>query len=190
MTEARDPRHLVLIGLMGSGKSTVGERCAERLEIPFVDTDAAVEADTGRTVPELFATGESAFRAEERRVVAAIAARREPHVVACGGGVVLDPTNAAALRANGTVVWLRATPATLAARVGDGAGRPLLAGADVEVRLTELAAARADAYAAAADAVVDTDGRTLGDVATAVLAAARIGVDRGSARVDEDRGAE
>jgi shikimate kinase len=166
-------RHLVLVGLMGAGKTTVGRRCADRLGRRFVDTDEIVEAERGTSVAEIFATeGEEAFRALERDAVAAATASADPLVIACGGGAVMDAASRELLRASGTVVWLRADPATLSARVDRQPGtRPLLVGAPAAATLAELAAARADAYAAAAHAVVETDGRTQDEVADAVLEA-------------------
>jgi shikimate kinase len=168
-----EPRHLVLVGMMGAGKTSVGRRCAERLGRRFVDTDELIEAERGTTVAEIFATeGEDAFRALERDAVAVASASPEPLVIACGGGAVLDAGSRERLRSSGTVVWLRADTETLSARVGRQPGaRPLLAGASATATLEQLAAARADAYAAAAHTVVDTDGRTQDEVADAVLAA-------------------
>jgi shikimate kinase len=166
-------RHLVLVGLMGAGKTSVGRRCAERLDRGFVDTDELIETERGTTVAEIFATdGEAAFRALERDAVAVVAASAEPLVIACGGGAVLDPGSRDRLRASGTVVWLRADPETLSARVGRQPGaRPLLAGGSATTTLEQLAAARADAYTAAAHVVVDTDGHTQDEVVDLVLAA-------------------
>jgi shikimate kinase len=156
---ARERRHLVLVGLMGAGKSVVGTRCAEQLGRPFVDTDDVVVATSGKSVAELFAAeGEAGFRARERTAVADVCAAPEPLVIACGGGAVIDADNRAAMRASGIVVWLRAAPHELAARVGDGAGRPLLAGVAPVDALERLATLRAPAYEAAAHVVVDTDG--------------------------------
>jgi shikimate kinase len=167
-------RHLVLVGMMGSGKTTVGRLCAQRLGRPLIDTDAQVEAAAARTVSDIFATaGEAAFRALERDAVAAACAHAEPAVIACGGGAVLDETNRGRLRAAGLVVWLRTAPATLAARIPADGERPLLAGATGEGAqervLAELAARRADAYTAAAHVTVDTDGLDAGAVADRVV---------------------
>ena len=108
-------RHLVLVGLMGAGKTTVGEACAQRLGRAFVDVDQTVEAVAGRSVAEIFRTdGEAAFRDLERRAVADVAASPAPLVIACGGGAVLDTDSRRALRETGFVVWLRATPTELA----------------------------------------------------------------------------
>lgn len=161
--------HLVLVGMMGSGKSTVGRLVAAQLDRPFLDSDEEVERSTGRTVAEIFAAeGEGAFRAEERRVLAEALASPDASVVAAAGGSVLDPANRSALAGAGAVVWLRADPATLARRVGDGAGRPLL-GSDPAAALVRLAAERAQWYGEVADAVIDVDGLTPAEVATAVL---------------------
>lgn len=167
-------RHLVLIGLMGAGKTTVGERCATRLQRGFADTDAIVHANSGLTVPEIFELeGESGFRARERAALADAMAAPDPMVIACGGGAMVDPGNRRAVGAGGFVVWLDATPDVLAARVeGDGVhARPLLAGGPTVATLTRLADARRDAYADAADAVIPTDGRDLDAVTDAVLRA-------------------
>jgi len=163
--------HLVLVGLMGAGKSTVGAECARRLERPFVDTDELVEAVTGTTIGELFATvGEQAFRAHERTAVEDACASPEPAVISCGGGAVLDPDNRRRLRDRGFVVWLRAAPDVLADRVrADGVDRPLLGPAGAVATLERLAVTRQDAYEAAAHAIVDTDGRDVTQVADAVL---------------------
>jgi shikimate kinase len=164
-------KHLVLVGLMGAGKTTVGRRCAERLGRPFVDTDDVVVAHAGMKVDEIFRNaGEPQFRELERAAVADVAASPEPLVIACGGGVVLDPENRRALRASGFVVWLRASTATLAARVGDGSTRPLLAG-DAPGALDRLARLREPAYEAAAHCEVDTVDKTLNVVTDEVLAA-------------------
>ena len=164
-------KHLILVGLMGAGKTTVGQRCAEKLERAFVDTDDVVRATTGMTVDEIFATaGEPRFRELERAAVVDVCASPAPLVIACGGGVVLDPDNRKDLRASGVVVWLQATPDELTTRVGDGATRPLLRN-DPRAALTRLARLREPAYEAAAHEIVDTTGRDIETVADAVLAA-------------------
>ena len=163
--------HLILIGLMGAGKTTVGRACAERLGRPFVDTDELVEAAAGASVAALFAdAGEERFRELERAAVADACASPQPLVVACGGGAVLDPENRRRLRGAGFVVWLRAPVATLAGRIGDGASRPLLHG-DPAGNLARLEHLRAPAYEAGAHCTIDTDGLGPDAVADAVLAA-------------------
>jgi shikimate kinase len=164
-------RHLVLVGLMGAGKTSVGSLCAQRLSRPFVDTDALVVTLAGVPFDEIFAAGEPHFRELECRAVADACASPEAAVIACGGGAVLDAGNRRRLRAAGVVVWLRARPEELARRVGDdGGGRPLLAGGPAAT-LVRLAVARAPSYEAVADLAVDTDGRSVPEVATAVIQA-------------------
>jgi len=162
-------KHLVLIGLMGVGKTSVGSECARRLGRDFVDTDDLVTRTAGMTVESIFAeAGESRFREIERDVVADVCASPRPLVIACGGGAVLDPENRRALRASGVVVWLRAPAATLAARVGDGSTRPLLR-EDPAGGLARLERLREPTYEAAAHASVDTDGLDVAAVAGAAL---------------------
>jgi shikimate kinase len=163
-------RHLVLVGLMGAGKTTVGKRCAEQLDRSFVDTDELVVDVAGIPFDELWAAeGESGFRARERIAVADVAASPAPLVIACGGGAVLDPDNRRVLRASGFVVWLEADPVVLATRLVGDDSRPLLAGGDRVTTLTRLAALRAPAYEDAADVTVETDGRSVDDVVDRVL---------------------
>jgi shikimate kinase len=172
-------RHLALVGMMGAGKSTVGAECARRLERPFVDVDDLVEATTGRSVAEIFGTdGEAAFRSLEHLALADAVASPAPLVIAAGGGAVLDPENRRLLARSCTVVWLQADPDELARRVaphaerGEARGdpdRPLLAGGNPRETLERLTSLRAPAYEAVADAVVDTGGRSVVQVADAVL---------------------
>ena len=161
---------LVLVGMMGSGKTTVGRQLAGRLGWDFFDSDAMVEASTGSTVPELFAErGEEAFRAEEGRVLAEALAATSPAVVSAAGGVVLAAENRRLLAARAVVVWLRAEPSTLATRVGSGTGRPLLED-DPAARLVELDAVRRPLYEEVADVVVDVDGVDPEQVTDRILA--------------------
>jgi shikimate kinase len=152
------PRHRVLlIGMMGAGKSTVGRMLADRLGWPYWDSDEQVEAHTGHTVPEIFAArGEAAFRAEEALAVAEATTGDGPAVVSVAGGAVLDADNRRRIKRAGLVVWLRASVATLARRVGSGQGRPLLSG-DPEADLARLLLERQPLYEQLADLVVDVD---------------------------------
>lgn len=118
---------MVLVGMMGTGKSTVARLLGGALGYGVVDTDQLVEGRAGRTVAEIFdQDGEGEFRVAEARAIAEVGEMAGPLVVSVGGGAVLAATNRAALRALGTVVWLRARPATLAERLRAGHGRPLL----------------------------------------------------------------
>ena len=166
-------RNLVLIGLMGAGKTTVGRLVADRLQRLFVDTDEAVEREADATVADLFAAeGERGFRRREAAAIRHVAALRG-QVIAVGGGAVLDPSNVTHLRATGDLVLLDAEPEVLAARVQDGSGRPLLADGDAFATLLELHSARATAYEAAAAHVVDTSHADPQEVVERVVAWAR-----------------
>ena len=170
------PRPIVLIGMMGSGKTEVGRVLAERLGCGFADLDRQIEAAAGRSVATIFAEeGEAGFRRRESAAVteiaAAVRAGTGPGVIAGGGGVVLDPTNAETLRRAGTVVWLQVTPAVAASRLGGPEGRPILEAlpGDLEGSIATLIAERAGAYRAAAHHAVDASGPP-DEVAAAVLA--------------------
>jgi shikimate kinase len=174
-----DQRHLVLIGMMGVGKSSVGRRVALRLGRQFIDTDKLVEEDAGCTVADIFAAdGEPAFRALENAAVRTALGSDPWAVIAFGGGAVLEPTNRGLARETALVVWLQAPARELARRVSaslrrsGGTARPLLtAGRSPEQVLDDLARDREEAYRAAAHVLVDTAGRSPGQAATAVLIA-------------------
>lgn len=168
-------RNLVLIGLMGAGKSTVGRLLAERLGRPFTDTDAIVEEEAGLTIPEIFAQqGERGFRALEAEAVRWVSALRG-QVIAVGGGAVSTPGNATQLRMTGDLVLLDAEPAVLAGRMGEETpARPLVADAeDVAARLAELRRRRHDDYVTAAAHTVRTDAKSPEDAVADILEWAR-----------------
>jgi shikimate kinase len=176
------PDRLLLVGMMGAGKTTVGQLAATRLGWEFFDSDAQVLAATGRTVPEIFADGgETAFRAEESRVLAEAVAGPAPVVISVAGGAVLSEANRALLASSGVVVWLRADPATLGSRVGSGEGRPLI-GDDPLESLRSLDRIRRPLYASIAHLVIDVDELAPEDVVERVLA--------GAGLVDIENGAQ
>ncbi len=158
-----------LMGMMGAGKSSVGARLAERLGVPFLDTDAEIEARAGASVAALFAEeGEAGFRARERDVVEACAGR--PAVVALGGGALTQPEVRRQVARVGRSVYLRASARELAARVGEARERPLLQGLDADgrrARIEELLRAREAAYEEAS-LTVETDGLDVDAVVDAV----------------------
>lgn len=140
---------IVLVGLMGVGKSTVGRRLAQRLTLPFVDADTEIEAAAGLTVPEIFARfGEPYFRDGERRVIARLI-DGSPKVIATGGGAFVDGETRALILSEATAIWLDADPEVLVDRVRRRDSRPLLRGRDPREVLTELARVRNPLYAEA-----------------------------------------
>ena len=142
-------RTIVLVGLMGVGKTTVGRRLAARLRLPFVDADAEIEAAAGMTVAEIFDRfGEPYFRDGERRVIARLI-DGTPKVVATGGGAFVNADTRALILQEATAVWLDAEPAVLAERVARRDTRPLLRNRDPREVLTELARVRNPLYALA-----------------------------------------
>ncbi|MEM7787818.1 MAG: shikimate kinase, partial [Bacteroidota bacterium] len=159
------PPRVYLTGFMASGKSTVGPLLADRLGYRFVDLDWLVEAQTGRTILDLFAEGEAVFRAAEAEALRETT-RGPKVVVSTGGGTLAEAANLHTARHAGVVVWLRASPATTVTRLGDAAGRPMLAGDDgrplrgeaLDARIRVLLGAREPFYAQA-DLVADADGR-------------------------------
>lgn len=142
-------RPIVLIGLMGVGKTTVGRRLAARLALPFVDSDSEIEDVSGYSIAEMFARfGEADFRDGERRVVRRLI-DGTPKVVATGGGVFVNPETRAIILERSTAVWLDAEIDVLAERVSRRDVRPLVAGRDPAEVLTRLADERRPIYAEA-----------------------------------------
>lgn len=148
-------RTIALVGLMGVGKSSVGRRLANALDLPFRDADAEVEAAAGRSIPDIFADlGEAAFREGERRVIARLL-DDPPHVLATGGGAFMNAETRGLIKSKTISVWLKADLEVLARRVSRKDNRPLLAGKDPMDVLKAQAEARYPAYAEA-DVAVET----------------------------------
>lgn len=148
-------RTIALVGLMGVGKSSVGRRLANALDLPFRDADTEVEAAAGRSIPDIFADlGEAAFREGERRVIARLL-DEPPHVLATGGGAFMNAETRALIKAHAISIWLKADLEVLARRVGRKDSRPLLAGKDPMDVLRAQAEVRYPIYAEA-DITVET----------------------------------
>ena len=159
--------NLWLIGMMGSGKTTVGRLVAVGAELPFHDVDLIVQQRLGTSIPDLWEReGEDAFRAIEASVVSELASGQGA-VISTGGGAILRKSNRRAMRRSGTVVWLQAPASVLAGRVGGSLERPVLGGGG-EDRLAELLESRHHAYEAVAHHTVNTAERTPAEVAVEV----------------------
>ena len=166
--------NLFLIGYRGSGKTTVAAALAGELGWPWIDADAELERRAGKSIKQIFDDGgEPAFRDLESAVVADLA-QRDQYVIALGGGAVLREQNRKALQGRGCVVWLRASPDTLAARIAADATtaerRPNLTGQGGLVEIRELLAVRTPIYEACADVTIDADGRTPAEIVREIVA--------------------
>jgi shikimate kinase len=177
---ALNRRTIVLVGLMGSGKSSIGRRLAAALGMPFRDADAEVEAAAGQTIPEIFASlGEPAFREGERRVISRLL-DEPPHVLATGGGAFMNDETRALIQQKAISVWLKAEIEVLARRVARKDNRPLLAGRDPVQVLSDLAAVRYPIYAQA-DITVETGDTPHKASVDAVIAALRTHLEKAAA---------
>lgn len=164
----RADRPILLVGPMGSGKSTVGARLAERLGLPFVDSDREIERAEGMPLAAIFERlGEMHFRRREREIMTNLAVG-PPQVIAAGGGAFVDAAIRRRLLSACTTFWLEADPATLAGRLTDAADRPLLRGREPEAALSELAATRHSSYAEAHHRI-EVGGLTPDEVVAAIL---------------------
>jgi shikimate kinase len=161
---------LILVGMMGAGKTTVGRLLARRLKRTFYDSDEEVERRCGVRIPVIFdIEGEAGFRAREAQVIAELCAL-DNAVLATGGGVVLAEENRHRIAARGTVVYLHARPPHLWQRVRHDRNRPLLATADPQRKLEELYALRDPLYREVADLVIDTGRQSVQALAKDLLA--------------------
>ena len=165
--------HLILVGLPGAGKTTVGRLVAQDLGVPFVDVDTLIEERIGVSIAEIFADqGEAAFRELERQCVAKLAAEHSPCVIAPGGGWAAQPGTLRSVAGEALTVYLETAPAVAAERSRGGPERPLLADRREE-GMRELHGQRERFYARC-DASVPTDNRTPREVASEVVELARI----------------
>lgn len=157
--------NLFLIGPMGAGKSTIGRRLAELLELPFVDLDVEIERDSGAIIPLIFEMeGETGFREREARLLEYHSSARGV-VLGTGGGAILRPSNRAILMARGFVLWLNTGVETQWSRLARDRHRPLLQIPDPLARLREMATLRNPLYASCADLVWQSQGQNPGAAA-------------------------
>jgi shikimate kinase len=181
-------RTIVLVGLMGAGKTKIGRRLAARLNLPFFDSDTEIEAAAGETIEEIFRMrGEGVFRDGERRVIARLLTQ-PVHVLATGGGAFMDAATRDLIRRRGVSVWLRADLEVLLARVARRNNRPLLEQGDRRAVLAELIERRYPTYAEA-DLIIDSGEGSL-DSTTAQVVAALADSKRAARPPDEELGLE
>jgi shikimate kinase len=166
------PRTIVIVGMMGAGKSSIGRKLAARLAIPFFDADSEIETAAGMNIEQIFERfGEAEFRNGERRVIARLL-ERPVHVLATGGGAFMDPETRNLIRARGISVWLKADIETLLDRTGRRNDRPLLKQGDPRAILENLLAEREPVYAEA-DIIVESNDRPTEETVERVLEALR-----------------
>ncbi len=157
-------KNIVLIGFMGSGKSSVGHKLASLLGWRFVDTDTLIGKAAGKKINKIFKeSGEAHFRSLESQVVKEVASS-ENQVIACGGGVVLRSENIENLKKNGLIVYLKTSPSKIYDRIKHSKKRPLLDVSDIEGRIKTLLSERENIYESVADVVIDTSDLTIDDV--------------------------
>lgn len=175
---------IVLVGMMGAGKTSVGRHLAAKLGLPFVDADQEIESAAQATISEIFEQeGEAVFRSGERRVIARLL-DGPVCVLATGGGAFMNPETRSKIRECGISVWLRADLELLMRRVGRRRDRPLLQQGDPRDVLTRLLAVRDPVYAEA-DVTVDSGDHTPEQVADAVIAAVAAFVERQATQAGE-----
>ncbi len=164
-------RVICLVGYMGSGKSSVGKKLADRLGYAFEDTDELIVAKDGRSIPDIFRQeGEPFFRELEHALLKSLVTRKDSGMVlATGGGIVMDVRNRPLLKELGTVVYLRADAKALYDRVRGDEGRPLLNVEDRLKTMRDMLTVRGPVYEECADIIIDTDGLTPDETVDAVL---------------------
>lgn len=162
--------HIILIGFMGCGKSTVGIRLSYKLRRVVEDTDKLIEKKAGMTIKELFAEkGEEAFRDMETALLRELQTEKEAKIISTGGGLPMRKENHALLKKLGTVVYLRISPQEVWKRLKNDTTRPLLQCAEPLAKIKELLAQRAGIYEEAADIIFDVDGKDMEEVLSGLL---------------------
>ncbi|MFK7850726.1 MAG: shikimate kinase [Akkermansiaceae bacterium] len=169
------PKNIVLIGFMGSGKSTVGRELHRRLGYALADTDEMIEKSIGKKITEIFKEeGESAFRDFETLQLIEISKNSdERHIISTGGGIVVGPQNRSLLKNLGYVVWLDAPEDVIFERTSRNRDRPLLNNQDAKTKISKLLAEREPWYRETAHLKIDTAGLDSAEIATGILESAR-----------------
>ncbi|MBF8984440.1 AAA family ATPase [Lutibacter sp. B2] len=161
-------KHIVFIGFMGCGKSTIGKVLSEKLNMPWIDTDEYIEKKVGMKIPTIFSVhGEKYFRALEKNSIKEIM-KQKPSIISCGGGVVLNEENVINLKNNGKIIWLKADPSTIYERIKKDDSRPLLRGNMTEEYISEMLHKRMNYYKQACDYEIDTKSEEIEDIITKI----------------------
>jgi shikimate kinase len=160
--------HIILIGYRGTGKTVVGERLAEKLRLPFCDTDACIEEATGRTIQEMVEeSGWVYFREREREIVRELRVMQRS-IIATGGGAVMDKENADILKKHGVLIWLSADVGTIVERIQSDAKsrerRPSLSHDDIFMETADVLNKRIPVYSRLADLSINTAGKKVDDI--------------------------
>lgn len=162
--------NIVLIGFMGSGKSSVGRLLSKRLGYQLKDTDDMIEAQEGMTVQEIFKQdGEEVFRDLETALLLSIEKTLEKTVLSTGGGMPIRDKNYTLLGMMGQVVYLRASETTIIDRLSKDTTRPLLKGENLKDRVEQLLLQRTSVYEKAADIIIDTDNKTIDEIVKEII---------------------
>ncbi len=158
-------RNIILIGYMGSGKSTVGRKAAKAVEYAFLDTDELIEKEEGITISKLFEEkGEPYFREKETETLLRLMEEPKGNIIATGGGLPMREGNAELLKKLGTVVYLKAETDTLVKRLSGDTTRPLLQNGELREKIETMLAVRGPVYEAAADVVIQTDNMSFYEI--------------------------
>jgi len=166
-----DRQNMILIGFMGAGKTSVGEELAGRFGKTLIDTDRMIEERAGMSISDIFAVqGEEAFRRLETEVLEQLISEASGEMISVGGGLPLREENRKLLKKLGTVIYLRVRPETVLARLKGDTTRPLLQGDDVEEKVNNLLSKRGPIYELAADRIISVDGRSVEQIADAIMA--------------------
>jgi len=158
--------NIYLIGLMGSGKTTLGKSLAKKLNRPFIDTDQLIEQKSGVDVSMIFEfEGEKGFRERETKLLSEIALKKE-HIVSTGGGIILSKYNRDVIAKSGIIFYLKTQPAELFIRLQNDKTRPLLQGTNLKEKLTKIYAERCTLYEMTADYIIETKNKKISQILT------------------------
>lgn len=158
--------NIYLIGLMGSGKTTLGKSLAKKLNRPFIDTDQLIEQKSGVDVSMIFEfEGEVGFRERETKLLSEIALKKE-HIVSTGGGIILSKYNRDVIAKSGIIFYLKTQPAELFIRLQNDKTRPLLQGTNLKEKLTKIYAERCTLYEMTADYIIETKNKKISQILT------------------------